>query len=195
MDQTDLELIEAPSMLDVKRDAYKARQQEIQQPTQQFDGQQLALITEEFKKDPDVLALKQEIDDTREHLEHLKHTVRQPHDAARVAAQNQFDKLQQEYNDLWELKYPEILKRLTVGPAGDTQSLAAIQELEQKVETLKKKKEKQAELFKEMQIEQKATNDDTFEATFLNHQLHSLQNWRGDGQEKPGAIEVRGQPR
>ena len=55
--------------------------------------------------------------------------------------------------------------------------LIAIQELEQKVETLKKKKAKLTELFKVIQVEQKATNDDTFEAAFLSHQVQSLQNW------------------
>ena len=45
--------------------------------------------------------------------------------------------LQQEYNDLWESKYPEILARLT-GPGGDAQPLAKIQELEQKIEGSKR---------------------------------------------------------
>jgi beta-lactamase regulating signal transducer with metallopeptidase domain len=72
-----------------------------------------AQIESNFRKDPDVLALKQEIENTREHLELIKRNVRQAHDAARVAAQNHFDKLQREYNDLWESKYPELLAALT----------------------------------------------------------------------------------
>ena len=72
---------------------------------------------------------------------------------------HRFDQLQQEYNDLWELKYPEILNRLT-DPIGDAQTLASIQDLERKVDALKKTKERQAELFKAMQLKQKATNDD-----------------------------------
>ena len=177
MDETELELIEAMSTLEVKRDAYKARQQEIQEPMPATDAQQQARIEEEFKRDPDVLALMQEFDETREHLDHLKRNVRQPHDAARVAAQNQFNKLQREYNDLWTSKYSAILKRLTLDPIGDTQSLAVIAELEQKVDTLKKKKARLAEVFKGIQVEQKVTNDDTFEASFLSHQVQSLQSW------------------
>jgi polysaccharide biosynthesis transport protein len=176
MVQTDLTLIEAQSMLDVKRDGYKARLEENQQPRQQVDPQQLARIREEFGKDAEVVALKREFDDTREHLERIKLNVRQAHDPARVAAQKQFDKLQQEYTDLWELKYPEILARLTGGPIADTQSLAKIQELEQKIELIKKVKDKQTELFKAMQVDQKTTNDDTFEAVYLNYQLNSLLN-------------------
>ena len=55
-------------------------QETSREPAQQVDGQQLARIEEEFRKDPDVLALKQEIDDTSEHLERIKRSVRQPHD-------------------------------------------------------------------------------------------------------------------
>ena len=177
MDQTELELIEAMSMLEVKRDACKARLQEIQEPTQSTDGQQRVRVEEEFKRDPDVIDFMREFEETREHLEHLKRSVRQPHDAARVAAQNQFDKLQREYNDLWTAKYPVILQRLTAHAIGDTQLVTAIEELEQKVDTLKKKKTRLAELFKVIQVEQKVTNDDTFEASFLSHQIQSLQSW------------------
>ena len=177
LDETDLELIETMSTLEVKRDAHKLIQQATEQPLQQTDAQKLALVREEFTRDPEVVALKQEFEETREHLDHLKYNVRQSHDPALVAATKQFNKLQQEYNDLWNSKYQEILGRLSMGPVGSTQSLIAIQELEQKVETLKKKKAKLSELFKVIQVEQKATNDDTFEAAFLSHQVQSLQNW------------------
>ena len=53
----------------------------------------------------------------------------------------------------------------------------AIQELEQKVGALKEKKARLAELFKVIQVEQKASNDDSFEASYLNHQIQSLLNW------------------
>ena len=170
MVRTDLAIIEAQSMLDVKRDRYKASLEDHQQPRQQSDAQQRAQIEEEFMKDAEVLALKQEMDNTREHLDRIKRNVRQPHDPARVAAQNQMDKLQQEYNDLWESKYSKILDRLK-GPVGDTQSLASIQELEQKIDALNKVKEKQTELFKAMEVDQKSTNSDTFDATYLTYQL------------------------
>jgi succinoglycan biosynthesis transport protein ExoP len=173
MVRNDLAIIEAESMLDVKRDTYKARQEDSQQRRQRDDPQQLARVEEEFKKDPDVIALKREMEDTREHLERIKRNVRQPHDPARVAAQNQIDRLDQEYIDLWEDRYRKILDRLT-GRVGDTQSLASIQDLEQKIDALKKMKEKQTVLFKAMEIDQKATNSDTFDATYLNYQLNSL---------------------
>ena len=123
---------------------------------------------------PNVIALKQEFEETREQLEHLKRNTRQEHDPARSVAQMQFDKLRHEYADLWTSKYPEILERLATA---DAPSLAAIQELEQKVETLKKKKARLTDVFRVMKVEQKETNDDAFETTFLSHQVQSLQTW------------------
>jgi bla regulator protein blaR1 len=80
-----------------------------------------ARIEENFRKDPEVLALKQAIKDTGEHLDRIKRNVRQVHDPARVAAQNHFDKLQQEYTDLWESKYGELLAALTKDKDDDKQ--------------------------------------------------------------------------
>ena len=173
MVRTELSIIEAQSLLDVKREAYEARQEEGRQSSREVDTQQEARIRELFSKDSDVIALKKEIDDTREHLERIKRNVRQPHDPARVAAQNRFDELNQEYKDLWESKYLEILERLT-GSGGDAQPLASIHELKQRIEGLKKVKEKRTELFKAMEVDQKEINSDTFEATYLNYQLNSL---------------------
>jgi succinoglycan biosynthesis transport protein ExoP len=175
MVRTDLDIIEAQSMLDVKREGFKARQEDGQQRLQRGDAQQRARIEEEFSNDAEVVALRRDMVKTSEHLDRIKRNVRQPHDPARVAAQNQIDKLQEEYNDLWASKYQKILDRLT-SPVGDAQSLSSIRELEQKVDVLKKRKEKQAELFKAMEVDQKATNSDTFDASYLNYQLSGLLN-------------------
>jgi succinoglycan biosynthesis transport protein ExoP len=177
LDEIDLELIEAMSTLEVKRDAYKAIQQRTEEPVEQTNGQKLARVTEEFTRDPEVVALKQEVEETQTHLEHLKDNVRQSHDPAVVAAQKQLNKLKQEYNDLWNSKYQEIVDRLSIRPGDSAQLLIAIQDLEQKVETLKKKKVKLTDLFKVLEPKQKTANDDTFEAAFLNHQVQSLQSW------------------
>lgn len=68
LDETDLELIEAMSTLEVKRDAHKATQQRTEQPAEQTDRQKLARVTEEFTRDPEVVALKQEVEQTQAHL-------------------------------------------------------------------------------------------------------------------------------
>jgi polysaccharide biosynthesis transport protein len=177
LDETDLALIESLSTLEVKREAHKSIQQRTEQPAEQTDKQKLARVTEEFTRDPEVVDLKKEVEETQAHLEHLKGNVRQSHDPAVVAAKKQLTKLEQEYSNLWKSKYQEIIDRLSMGPGDSAQLLLAIEDLEQKVETLKKKKVKLTDHFKVLQVQQKATNDDTFEATFLNHQVQSLQNW------------------
>jgi polysaccharide biosynthesis transport protein len=177
LDETGLELIEAMSTLEVKRDTHKAIQQSTEQPVEQTDTQKLARVTEEFTRDPEVVALKQEVEETQTHLERLKGNVRQSHDPAVVSAQKQLNKLEQEYKYLWNSKYQEIVDRLSMRPGDSSQLLIAIQEFEQKVETLKKKKAKLTDLFKVLELEQKTTNEDTFEAAFLSHEIQSLQNW------------------
>ena len=175
MVQTDLELIEAQAMLDAKQDAKKASQEEIAQVMEKVDEEQiLEQITEEFQKDPEVVTLTREIDETRAHLDHLKQNVRKPNDPSRRAAQDQFDKLKKEYESLWNFKYKKL--RAQLSGAGGKQSAESIHDLELKIASLKRKKEKQADLFKTMKVEQQATNDDTFDATYLDYEVRKMQN-------------------
>ena len=60
------------------------------------------------------------------------------------------------------------------------------------MDTLKKKKEKQVELFKKMQTDQNLTNDDTFEAGYLNYQISSLQDGEEQVKKNLETIELRG---
>jgi capsular exopolysaccharide synthesis family protein len=176
MVQTDLELIEARATLEARLDAKKTSQEENEQRLQQVDEEQFnARIKGEFMKDPEVAALIEEIDNTREHLDHIKQNVRKPNDPSRIAAQKHFDKLQSRYENLWDKKYHEIRQRLSI-TVGVTPSPESIQELTLKVESLKKKKEKQAELFKEMEPKHIETNDDTFEANLLDYQIRKIQS-------------------
>ena len=160
MIQTDLHSpIEAQSM-DAKREAYKARKEKAAEPPPNAKIDRCAGACSDrggnSRMLDDVLALKRR--DRRRSAGPRR--IAQPSTKPRLgAAQRRLDQLQQEYNDLWETKYPEILGRLT-DPIGDAQTLASIEELEQKVDGLKKIKEKQAKLFQAMQLEQKATNDD-----------------------------------
>ena len=167
IDQTDLAVNRGvTSMLEVKSDAYKTRQQEIQQPTSNSMGNSSLWSQRNSKKTPTFLPSSRS-STTHASIWSISNIIF-GNPTMRRGLRPRINSINYSKSiiDLWELKYPEILMRLTVGSAGDAQSLAAIQELSQKVETLKKKKAKQAELFKEMQIDQKATNDDTFEADF-----------------------------
>ena len=59
IDHTEFELITALADLEVKRDHHKARKQESEQTASGGDSQ-LARIKEEFSRDPEVVALKEE---------------------------------------------------------------------------------------------------------------------------------------
>jgi beta-lactamase regulating signal transducer with metallopeptidase domain len=74
-------------------------------------------IGEEFEKDSEVLALIQKRNDTRAYLERSKRDLFIRPDSERIAALNQIDKLQEEYKNLWESKYGDLLAQLI--PAQD----------------------------------------------------------------------------
>ena len=111
-----------------------------------------------------------------EQLQHARERSRQPNDPSRVAAQREVEKLQNQYKATWEGKYAQTRDRLLglsdrVEGSPRSESIA---ELRNKVAALLKQKEKQAAQLKVMEAEQTATNDDTFEATYLDHQISSL---------------------
>ena len=174
--RTDLDLIEAQSLLEVleKQQAEnQANQEDNAQRSQQDDEQLKDRIREEFQKDPGVVALIGEIKETREQLDRARAVARLPNDPARRAAEKQHKKLTEEYAELWEGKYDEIKKRLQVA-VGTSQSPEAINELRIKVASLKKKRESQARMLDAVKVESKTTSSDTFNAMLLNHELSSL---------------------
>jgi len=98
-------------------------------------------------------------------------------DPARRAAERQHKKLTEQYQDLWKAKHDEIEQRLTVAVA-TSQSPEAINELKLRVDELKQKKEAQAKLFSNLKTDEKAGNNDSFEATYLNYEVSRLLNRR-----------------
>jgi uncharacterized protein involved in exopolysaccharide biosynthesis len=152
--RTDLEFFEAQSMLDIKLAALQANQREDEQPPQVDDKELKARIEEEFNKDPDVQAVASDIEELREQLDHTKGLARQAYDPARVAAQKQVAKMEKKHKQLWEMKYPEIRQRL-IHPDRRTPEAGGpdeVEELRLKVAALAKKKERQADHFKSMQV-------------------------------------------
>ena len=83
----------------------------------------LLRVKEEFKRDPDVLALKQEFEETREHLEHLKQNVRQPHDPARVAARSNSISYSKNIMICGLPNIRRFVERLAIRPSGGKESL------------------------------------------------------------------------
>ncbi len=129
-------------------------------------------VEEEFRKDPQVVALMNQVDE-RKKVGGSKETAVSP---AVIAAREKEKRLSEEYKALREGRLPEIRKRLTQRDAGML-SEARIRELEVAVEAARRKKDALAQQFERIQVEKKEVHDDTFEAAFLSHQIESLQGW------------------
>ncbi|MFI5455144.1 MAG: GumC family protein [Isosphaerales bacterium] len=171
--RTDLALIEAQAILDVRQAANRATEEENAQRSHEAETKLDDRIREEFQRDPAVVALIAELVDTKEQLDRAKPGAPLDNDPARRAAQKQFKKLMQQYAELWSHRYDELRARLKVA-VGTLQSDEAINELKIRLAALHKKKEEQAKLFSKLKIEKKAVNNDTFEATFLNQEVNGL---------------------
>jgi beta-lactamase regulating signal transducer with metallopeptidase domain len=75
------------------------------------NDEQEHLIQEEFKKDPEVIALSKEIAAADEQHQHAKSLARQPDDPARRAAKARRDELWNRYEELWKVRYTAIAKQ------------------------------------------------------------------------------------
>ena len=108
--QTEFQLVELEAR-------FQAKQAELQQAQARVAESDSSLasnegvnrqlrerIVEEFKRDPEVASLIDQIRSTTEELDHTKGVVRKGHDPARVATERQLAKLNKEYNDLWGLQ-------------------------------------------------------------------------------------------
>jgi polysaccharide biosynthesis transport protein len=169
---TDLALIEAESQLLVLEQELKASNGENEEQGSPANAEFTALIEAEFMKDPEVIGVIGEITEARELLENTKDNVRQSNDPSLMHINKQIHKLTYRYENLWEAKYKEIHQRLR---GVSRPSLSALSELRLKVATLKHKKDRQTENFKQIKLENKAANTDTFQSTLLSHTLTSLQ--------------------
>jgi succinoglycan biosynthesis transport protein ExoP len=181
MVHTDLDLFVAQANLEARLGAAPGNPQELGQAIDEVPDLE-ARITEEFQSDPAVQTLISELKEKGSYLDHLKELTRQNHDPALIAAQKEVAKLKKEYEGVWQQMYKPLRARVQNGLGASDRAAAdhpieTVAELKLKVDALIKRKEKQAALFKNMQVEQKETNDDTFEATYLGKQIDSLMKW------------------
>ena len=108
--QTEFQLVELEARLQAKQaevQQAQARVAEADSSPASHEGltaQQKERIAEEFKHDPEVASLIDQIRSTTEELEHKKGVVKKGHDPALVELQRHLTKLNKEYNNLWEFK-------------------------------------------------------------------------------------------
>jgi succinoglycan biosynthesis transport protein ExoP len=172
------ELVEAQALLKTLEENAEKRaiEQANAERSGKVDEQLEERIEEEFNKDPDVVALSNEIANTREQLERTKSATRKnTADAAVIAAHKHLNSLRDQWHDLWGEKYPEILKRLRSGEnGGAAKDATAIAELKVKIEAVKKKRDVYVSMLQTKLVETKKTSGDHFHAIMLNHDLNSL---------------------
>ena len=175
MMKTDLALLEAQATLKATLEAVDQANEEdkgLQEPKQ--SEEQKHRIEEEFRKDPEVIALSGELVEAEEHRDHVRSLVRQPNDPVRREAEVRYNKLWGKYEELWKERSAEIGTQLKNTVAGTPPAQEAISDLRLKVAALKAKKEDQARLYEELKVQKKQVNDDVFESALVKYQLDML---------------------
>ena len=173
MMSTDLELFKVESELAALESATRTDEKDPVRESKQHEEQMERRIKEEFVRDPEIVALGDDIATALEQWDHAKSVARQANDPARRAAVQKYEKLMAEYENQWEIKRKQISERLKTGTTGP-QSLESINDLRLKLLTLKGQKAKQTRVYSQLKVHEKVANDDAFEATFLSHELEVL---------------------
>ncbi len=139
-----------------------------------------ARIIEEFKNDPEVVALADQIGSAQEILDHTMGVSRRAGDVAAVAAARKLKALNKEKDALWAAKYDDIKRRLLNPnlPSGGTHTGDTIPALELRLASLKNRKANLAKMYQELQIQEKTVNTDTFKFAYSQYELQSLMGRR-----------------
>ena len=130
-----------------------------------------AQIEEEFKRDPEVASLIDEIRSAKETLDHAKGLARKGHDPARLAAEKHLAGLNQEYNELWGSKSEQIRQRLLVPTGAGAPEFESLADLKRKIEEQKMKEARYEGLISKYDANKQLSNTDTVNATFLRDEL------------------------
>ena len=162
--QCDFDCLEALSHLEAAKSVRERNQAKINEELE-------SLVAAEFKKDPRVVALIEQIDESKK----LAESKDQASPPAVLAAREKREKLSKEYEALRASDLSSIRKRLADGDPGML-SDSMIRELEIAVETARRKRTAYAKQLEQIRVIEKPGTDATFEATHLNYQLTSLLN-------------------
>jgi capsular exopolysaccharide synthesis family protein len=171
--QTKLQLMEYEARLHVKQEEAQQAQAHGEILSEDTSNRQLrAQVEQEFKRDPEVAGIIEEIRSASESLEHTAGLARKGDDPARVAAQKRLATLNQQYRELWTIKSVQIRQRLLVTTgAPDFESIA---DLKRKIEEQKLKEARYEGLIKQNEEKMQLSNEDTVNATFLRDELARL---------------------
>jgi polysaccharide biosynthesis transport protein len=163
--ECDLAYLDALSQLEAVR---AVRERNLDRMDQEWAAQAL----DEFKRDPKVAALVDQIDEAKRMGESKEQTP----SPAVLAARERHKNLSSEFDTLWTRKGPDIRKRLAEADHGPF-SEARIRELEVAVEKARRKKEGFAQQFEKVEVIREKPVDAALEANYLTDQVEALQKW------------------
>ncbi len=175
VDRVENELFEAEALLETLEKNVLANRDLDPSQAKLVDERTLAQIKGAFNKDPDVVALGREMADANTHLERVRSAARQNNDPSVYAARKHVAKLEEEWQQLWEDKYVEILARLQAsGESDETGGPEAMKKLKIRIESLKKTRDRYVQNLQAQEVKKGESNTDTFNLMLLNHELNSL---------------------
>ncbi len=149
---TRLEIFKVGSELKARQDGKPMSEDEQKHLATAVNQVRDMLIEQEFRRDPEVIALREEIAVADEQREHAKARARMANDPARAAAEHKYKKLRLQYDTLCLDKYKGISERLAPAvPA--SRGTDSIDELKKKFESLKAQFQKQGELLEKLKLE------------------------------------------
>jgi hypothetical protein len=163
--ECDLAYLDALSQLEAVR---TVRERNLDRMDQERGAQAL----DEFKRDPQVTALVDQIDEAKR----MGESKEQTSSPAVLAARERHKNLSSEFDTLWTRRGPDIRKRLAEADHGPL-SEARIRELEVAVEKARRKKEGFAQQIDKVKVIRERPGDAASEANYLTHQVESLQKW------------------
>ncbi len=181
MTATDLDIIRVGADVEARKKAAADVSAAGGKSLNDVDPDLQARIIEEFRNDPDVVAIADEMVRVQEELTHNVSINRRLSDPATVAARRKLATLEDERKQLWSDKYWKIHDRLlnpNPNPESGSRTVETIPELELRLESLKTKRASLAQMYQKLEYKEKAVNTDSFQFAYLNHELQSLMNRR-----------------
>jgi polysaccharide biosynthesis transport protein len=173
MVQNDLDLLTAKADLKTRLEIQKGQQEGALQAQQQGENDLEDRVKEAFLRDPEVIALNSQIKEVEDQRERHKSVIRKKSDAAVIAAQKELKRLNNDYDKLWEIKYGELRKALSIATVGQP-ARETIAELQHRVRMLQEKKDGYVRMYDQQKVERKETNSDSFRFTYATQELTSL---------------------
>lgn len=173
--QTRLLLVDLEARLETKEAELQqaaANGGNLKDPAAEENNPQLrAEVEQEFKRDPEVAVVIDDIRAAKETLEHAKSLGRKSNDSARLAAEKHLAGLWDAYNDLWDLKSTQIRQRLLVPTGAHGPDLESPADFRRKIQEEKLKEARLEKLIKQNEQTVQKSNEETVNATFLTEDL------------------------